>query len=78
MTSDERPWPTLHEEIISILAASGDGWMTTTQISEQVRSRGVYKKRDGTSDVTPFQVHGRTKNYPHLFERDGSRVHRRR
>jgi hypothetical protein len=64
MTSNERPWPTFHEEIISILAASGDGWMTTTQISEQVRSRGVYKKRDGTRDVTPFQVHGRTKNYP--------------
>lgn len=65
---------TLHEEIASILQAHGDGWMTTQEISRQVVQRGLYLKRDGTSDVSAFQVHGRTKNYTHLFERRGSSV----
>jgi len=69
---------TLHAEIIAILIENGDGWMTTKEIAKAVKQRGIYKKRDGTSDVTPFQVHGRTKNYPNLFERDRSRVRRRR
>jgi hypothetical protein len=75
-TPEERV--TLHDEIIAILIENGDGWMTTTEITKAVRQRGIYKKRDGTSNVTPFQIHGRTKSYPNLFERDKSRVRRRR
>ena len=52
--------------------------MTTSELATQVAARGRYPKRDGTSDVTDFQVHGRTKNYPHLLERHGSRVRLRR
>lgn len=64
---------TLHEEIAEILREAGNRWLTTTEIAERVNARGRYKKRDGTA-VTAFQIHGRTKNYPALFERDGSRV----
>lgn len=73
-TRQPRERVTLHQEIRAILTDNDNRWMTTQEIASTVASRGVYKKRDGTSDVSPFQVHGRTKNYPHLFERDGSRV----
>ena len=68
----------LHDEIIAILIANGDGWMHRREIAREVQRRGIYKKLDGTSDVTDYQVHGRTKNYTNLFERDGIRVRRRR
>ena len=68
---DERV--TLHEEISAILQAHGNKWMTTGEIAEEVNARGIYRKKD-SSEVTAFQIHGRTKNYPHLFEREGSRV----
>lgn len=64
---------TLHEEIAAILAESDEEWMTTSSIASRVNARGRYEKGDGSA-VTPYQIHGRTKNYPKLFERDGSRV----
>jgi polyhydroxyalkanoate synthesis regulator phasin len=54
--------PTLHEEIEAILRQEGRA-MTTAEIAEAVNQRGRYSKRDGTP-VTPFQIHGRTRNYP--------------
>ena len=68
--------PTLHAELHRILCAHGDAWMTTAELADQVNAVARYRKRDGTP-VTAFQVHGRTKNYPALFERDGSRVRAR-
>jgi hypothetical protein len=47
--------------------------MTTAEIAAAVNDRGIYRKRDG-SPVTAFQIHGRTRNYPHLFDRDGQVV----
>lgn len=67
----------LHDEIADILRERGNGWMTTQQIADAVARRGRYIKRDGSSDVSAFQIHGRTKesgSYSHLFERQGSRV----
>jgi hypothetical protein len=64
---------TLHEEISEILRGYGNGWMTVVEIAKLVNDRCHYRKRDG-SEVTSFQIHGRTRNYPHMFERDGSRV----
>jgi hypothetical protein len=67
----------LHDEIVDILRGRGNGWMTTQQIATQVARRKRYVKRDGSSDVSAFQIHGRTKesgSYSHLFERQGSRV----
>jgi hypothetical protein len=64
---------TLHEEIAAILRKHGHGWMSTTEIADEVNRRGKYRKGDG-SPMTAFQVHGRTKNYIRLFERHGSMV----
>lgn len=64
---------TLHSEIEAILRGAGNQWMSTSDIAEAVNSRGRYQKKDGTT-VSDFQVHGRTRNYDDLFERDGSRV----
>ena len=64
---------TLHEELARILREEGNRWMTTEELAAEVNSAGHYRKKDGSA-VTPFHVHGRTKNYGHLFERDGSRV----
>lgn len=64
---------TLHAEIAAILSGSGREWMTTAEIADEVNDRGNYRKGD-LSPVTAFQVHGRTRNYQQLFERDGSRV----
>ena len=63
----------LHDEIRTILLANGNAWMTTSEIATEVNQRNRYRKRDG-SQVTDFQIHGRTRNYPNLFEREGSKV----
>ena len=63
---------TLHEEIATILRQNGRP-MTTVELAGAVNERGIYSKRD-KSPVTAFQIHGRTKNYPHLFDRDGQMV----
>jgi hypothetical protein len=66
----------LHEEIVDILRDRGHA-MSTAEIAAAVNARGRYVKRDG-SPVTPFQIHGRTRNYSELFARDGSTVRLRR
>ena len=63
----------LHDEIREILLANGNAWMTTSEIATEVNRRNRYRKRDG-SQITDFQIHGRTRNYPNLFEREGSKV----
>ena len=64
---------TLHEEIRDILIANDNVWMATHEIAAQVNLRGRYRKKDG-SEVTDFQIHGRTRNYPQLFDREGRLV----
>jgi transcriptional regulator with XRE-family HTH domain len=64
---------TLHAELARLLCESGDRWLTTVELAKLVNDAGRFRKRDGTP-VTDFQVHGRTKNYPHVFERSGTRV----
>ena len=71
MAEDVRP--TLHAEIARILHDHGNRRMKTTEIAAAVNDAGRYAKRDGSA-VTDFQIHGRTKNYPELFERDGAHV----
>ncbi len=63
---------TLHNEIVEILNEVGKS-LNTEQIAELVNERNNYKKRDG-SKVTAFQIHGRTKSYDNLFDRNGSAV----
>lgn len=73
MTTRKSGKVTLHDEIARILSEGGNPWMTTEEIALEVDAAGKYHKKDG-SRMTAFQIHGRTKNYPYMFERDGSRV----
>ncbi|MCF6171500.1 MAG: winged helix-turn-helix domain-containing protein [Bacteroidales bacterium] len=63
---------TLHDAIVEILLLSGKP-MTTQEIANKLNITKTYKKRDG-SEISAFQIHGRTRNYPHLFDRDGNLV----
>lgn len=63
---------TLHEAIQALLEETQRP-MSTTEIANEINARGSYTKRDG-SPVTAFQIHGRTRNYPQYFERNGSTV----
>ena len=63
---------TLHVAIEKLLQQTGRP-MTTQQIADELNKNGWYKKKDG-SIIEAFQIHGRTKNYANIFERNGSTV----
>ena len=63
---------TLHEAIEKLLRQQGRP-MTTADIAFELYKNKWYQKKDG-SPITPFQIHGRTRKFPHLFNRDGSTV----
>jgi len=62
----------LHEAIIQVLQQKGST-MTTQEIADALNKNGLYSKKDGSS-ISAFQIHGRTRNYGHLFNRNGSEV----
>jgi len=72
MTVNKKENMTLHEAIEKLLRQNGRP-MTTQQIADELNKNGWYKKKDG-SKITAYQIHGRTKNYPNIFHRDGSTV----
>jgi hypothetical protein len=63
---------TLHEAIEKLLKQEGRA-MTTTKIAYALNINKWYQKKDG-SPIDSFQIHRRTKNYPNIFDRNGSRV----
>lgn len=63
---------TLHEAIEKLLKQTGQS-MTTQQIADELNKNKWYKKKDG-STITAYQIHGRTKNYANIFDRNGSTV----
>lgn len=63
---------TLHEAIEKVLRKKGRQ-MTTAEIANELNINKWYQKKDG-SEIIPFQIHGRTRNYPNLFDRNGSTV----
>lgn len=63
---------TLHEAIEKLLREKGRP-MTTQQIAEELNNKCWYQKKDG-SKIQAFQIHGRTRNYSKIFDRDGSTV----
>ncbi|MBV6454398.1 MAG: hypothetical protein BWX95_01715 [Bacteroidetes bacterium ADurb.Bin141] len=63
---------TLHEAIEKLLLQTGRP-MTTQQIADELNKNGWYQKKDG-SIIQAFQIHGRTKKYSNIFDRDGSTV----
>lgn len=63
---------TLHAAIEKLLLQKGHP-MTTRQIADELNNNNWYQKKDG-SEITAFQIHGRTKNYATIFNRNGSTV----
>lgn len=64
---------TLHEELRAIFIESGEEWLSTRQLADRVNEKRRYRKKDG-SDVTPYQIHGRTRHYSHIFEQQKQQV----
>lgn len=64
---------TLHAAIAVVLAEEGNRWMTVRELAQAVNSRGLYRKKDGSA-VEVGQIHARTKNYSHQFEKNGPNV----
>lgn len=62
----------LHDAIIQTLVEENQA-MSTKEIAEKLNISKLYIKND-KSEITDFQIHRRTKNYPNLFNRDGSIV----
>ena len=62
----------LHEAIIEVLEKTGTP-MTTSEIASELNKTKLYLKKD-SSEISSFQIHGRTRNYPNLFIRNGSTV----
>lgn len=71
-TINEKKNMTLHEAIEKLLRQTGRP-MTTQQIANELNKNGWYQKKDG-STIQAFQIHGRTRNYSNIFDRDGSTV----
>ncbi|MDB5228275.1 MAG: hypothetical protein JWN78_2468 [Bacteroidota bacterium] len=63
---------TLHTAIEKLLMHSGHP-MTTQDIANDLNKNGWYKKADNSA-ITAFQIQGRTRNYPNLFNSSGSIV----
>jgi len=63
---------TLHEAIEKLLKEKGRS-MTTSEITEDLNKNKWFTKKDG-SEICQFQVHGRTHNQSHLFDRNGGMV----
>ncbi len=63
---------TLHEAIEKLLRQTGRP-MTTQQIADELNKNGWYQKKDDSA-IQAFQIHGRTRNYANIFDRDGSTV----
>jgi hypothetical protein len=70
---DEDGSATLHAQIAFVLKHAGRP-MTTPEIAEALEAAGYQRKSDG-EPVRATQVAARTRNYPKLFRRDGSKIH---
>lgn len=63
---------TFHVAIEKLLRETGHP-MTTHNIADELNRNKWYQKKDG-SKITDFQIHGRTRNYPQLFNRNRTTV----
>ncbi|WP_338731354.1 hypothetical protein [Mangrovimonas cancribranchiae] len=63
---------TLHAAIEKLLKEKGTS-MSTNEIATELNKNKWYQKKDG-SEISAFQIHGRTRNYPNIFDRQGSLV----
>lgn len=63
---------TLHEAIKKVLEKE-NRTMTTSEIANELNCNKWYNKGDN-STITAYQIHGRAKNYPKLFKKNGTRI----
>lgn len=63
---------TLHEATVKLLLQTGQP-MTTEKIADELNKNGWYQKKDGSA-IEAFQIHGRTRNYANIFDRNGATV----
>lgn len=56
---------TLHDAMVELLLDARQP-LNARDLSEQINTRAIYRKRDG-SPVQPDQVRARARKYPHLF-----------
>jgi hypoxanthine-DNA glycosylase len=63
---------TLHEAIEKLLRQTGRP-MTNRQIADELNKNAWYQKKDGSA-IQAFQIHGRARKYPNIFDHDGSTV----
>ena len=63
---------TLHFAIEKLLKEKGTS-LKTSEIATELNKNKWYQKKDG-SEISAFQIHGRTRNYPNIFDRQGSLV----
>jgi hypothetical protein len=64
---------TLHEAMRIVLLDRPGSSGTTTEISEEIASRGLYRKKDGGT-AKASQIGARARKYPKLFSVDFSTV----
>ena len=64
---------TLHDAIAHVLSSENGAWMHVKKIASEVNTKGLYYKTDGSA-VEPNQVHARTTNYDHMFEKEGPMI----
>lgn len=63
---------TLHSAIEKLLRIEGKS-LTTQDIADKLNANKWYQKKD-KSAITAYQIHGRTRNHPDLFVREGTMV----
>lgn len=63
---------TLHVAIEKLLKEKGTS-LSTIEIAAELNKNKWYQKKDG-SEISSFQIHGRTRKYPNIFDRQGSLV----
>jgi hypothetical protein len=65
--------PTLHEAIERVILEQRNQWMEMKEIAHHINRQALYRRGDGNA-VDVSQIQARINNYPHLFERQKSRV----
>jgi hypothetical protein len=62
--------PTLHEAMRIVLEACDNSWLRTNDLASEIRSRGLYRRRDGLPP-TSRDISARVRTYRALFVRRG-------
>jgi hypothetical protein len=62
---------TLRAEIAEILREAGNVWMAPEEIVASIKDRGLFVYRNG-QQITTKLICRQTRNYPNLFEREGT------